>query len=48
MTENYAETQERLARLEHAILELQRQYAELHAELHELLQQKNDDSAIND
>ena len=30
MTQNYAETQERLARLEKAIVELQRQYKDLH------------------
>jgi hypothetical protein len=39
MTQNYAETQERLARLENAVLELQRQYAAMHAEIFDLLNQ---------
>jgi hypothetical protein len=39
MTQNYAETQERLARLELAVLELQRQYAAMHAEIFDLLNQ---------
>ena len=39
MTQNYAETRERLARLENAVLEMQRQYAAMHADVIELLNQ---------